>query len=157
MLSLLGLPAHPLVVHAAVVLLPLSAIGLVLVAVNPRWRRAYAPLVLVLSLISTVAIYWAQSSGEELEENVERTELVHEHTEKGETVLPWAIAIDAVAIALVASRKYDKLNGRNATIGLTVLAVLVAAGGSWQLYQVGHSGAKAVWHDTNEENEGNEG
>ena len=31
------------------------------------------------------------------------------------------------------------------------LAVLVAAGGSWQLYEVGHSGAKAVWNDVTEE------
>jgi hypothetical protein len=150
-LSLLGLPAHPLVVHAAVVLLPLSAVGVVACAAVPRWRRAYAPIVLALSLVSTVAIYWAQSSGEELEERVDRSELVEEHTEKGESVLPWAIAIDVVAIALVASRKYDKLNGRNATIGLTALAVLVAAGGSWQLYEVGHSGAKAVWDEVKEE------
>ena len=105
----------------------------------------------ILPLLSTVAIYWAQSSGQELEENVDRNELVHEHTEKGDRVLPWAIAIDAVAIAVVASRKYDKLNGRNATIALTVLAALAAGGGSWSIYQAGHSGAKSVWDDVKEE------
>ena len=33
--DLFGIPAHPLVVHAAVVLLPLAAIGTVIVAAIP--------------------------------------------------------------------------------------------------------------------------
>lgn len=36
------LPFHPLVVHAVVVLLPMSALGLLLLLVVRRWRRAYA-------------------------------------------------------------------------------------------------------------------
>jgi hypothetical protein len=36
-----GLPVHPLVVHAAVVLLPLSAIGLVTIILVPRWRASF--------------------------------------------------------------------------------------------------------------------
>jgi hypothetical protein len=39
--NLIGLSAHPLVVHAAVVLLPIAAIATV-VAV-PRWRGPHAP------------------------------------------------------------------------------------------------------------------
>ena len=45
--NLFGLPAHPLVVHAAVVLLPMAAIATVVVAAVPRWRRPYAPLAFV--------------------------------------------------------------------------------------------------------------
>ncbi len=37
--SLFGLPAHPLVVHAAVVLLPLAAIATILTAAIPASRR----------------------------------------------------------------------------------------------------------------------
>ncbi|GAA4243047.1 DUF2231 domain-containing protein [Dactylosporangium darangshiense] len=32
-----GLPVHPLVVHAAVALLPLAAIGVIAIAVRPAW------------------------------------------------------------------------------------------------------------------------
>ena len=36
-----GLPVHPLVVHAVVVLLPLATLGLIAIAVRPAWRRTY--------------------------------------------------------------------------------------------------------------------
>lgn len=49
-----GLPVHPLVVHAVVVLLPLAIVGTILVAVRPTWRRAYGPLVVVASALSVV-------------------------------------------------------------------------------------------------------
>ena len=35
-----GIPVHPLVVHAAVVLVPLAALGLVVMAVWPRFSRS---------------------------------------------------------------------------------------------------------------------
>src|SRR5512145_515321 len=37
-MEITGLPLHPLVVHAAVTLIPLSAVGAVALAVVPRWR-----------------------------------------------------------------------------------------------------------------------
>lgn len=40
--ELFGLPAHPLVVHAAVVLLPLAAVATLVCAAVPRARRSYA-------------------------------------------------------------------------------------------------------------------
>jgi hypothetical protein len=36
-----GLPAHPLLVHAAVVLVPLAAVALVTTGWRETWRRAY--------------------------------------------------------------------------------------------------------------------
>jgi len=36
-----GLPLHPLLVHAVVVLLPLAAVGSIIIAVVPKWRRRY--------------------------------------------------------------------------------------------------------------------
>ena len=103
--SLFGLPAHPLIVHAAVVLLPIAAIGLIVVAAIPRARKLYAPIVLGLALVATVAVGLAQQSGESLKGDVKKTELVEEHAEQGETVLPWAIAVTVVS-ALVAAEPY---------------------------------------------------
>ena len=37
---------------------------------------------------------------------------------------------------------------RPVTLALGALAVVFALGGSVQVYRVGHSGAKAVWHST---------
>ncbi|MCW2828706.1 MAG: hypothetical protein JWQ67_2322, partial [Marmoricola sp.] len=39
-----GIPLHPLVVHAVVVLLPLAILGTIAIAVRPGWRGKYGPL-----------------------------------------------------------------------------------------------------------------
>lgn len=153
--ELFGLPAHPLVVHAAVVLLPLAAIATLVCAALPRARRHYAPVALALALASTLAVGLAQGSGEELEEQVDETELVEEHTEKGEQVLPWAIAVAVVAAAVTAlpqvERRRPTLAGKPVTAAVVAIALVVGVGATWTVVDVGHSGAKATWDDVGAE------
>jgi hypothetical protein len=153
--SLFGLPAHPLVVHAAVVLLPMAAIGGVLVAAVARWRRPYAALVLVVALGATAAVWLAQQSGESLEERVDESELVEEHAELAEQLLPWAAAVAVAAAAVVA---VDRLKGQRpllastkATALLVAVTLVTGVGATWTVAEVGHSGAKATWDDLPEE------
>lgn len=61
-----GLPLHPLVVHAAVVLIPLSAVGLVLLAVRRSWRRTLGGWVVLLTAAAVMATWLAKESGERL-------------------------------------------------------------------------------------------
>lgn len=149
--ELFGLPAHPLVVHAAVVLLPLAAVATLVCAVVPRARRAYAPVALGLALVATVAVGLAQGSGEELEEKVDETELVEEHTEQGESVLPWAIAVTIAATAVTAAPAVERprptLSTRTVTAVVVALSLVAGAGATWTVIEVGHSGAKATWDD----------
>ena len=160
--SLFGLPAHPLVVHAVVVLLPLAAVGLVVTAALPRSRRFYAPLVFAAAVASTVGVGMAQGSGQALEEQVDETHLVHEHTEQGEKVLPWAIAVLVVSGAvvgadLVARRSPNgSPNGvpKALTASLVAAALIAGAGATWTVIDVGHSGAKATWNDVSSESAG---
>lgn len=145
--TLFGLPAHPLVVHAAVVLLPIAAVTSVLVAAIPKARRRYGPLVLGVALAGTIAVVVAQQSGESLEDRGADTSLVREHTEKGETVLPWAIALTLVAGAVVlvqpARRQFRRLAARAVTAVLLAAAVVAATGATWTVVvNVGHSGAE---------------
>jgi hypothetical protein len=153
--ELFGLPAHPLVVHAAVVLLPLAAIAMIVCAAVPRARRHYAPVALGLAIMATVAVGLAQGSGEALEERVDETELVEEHTEQGEQVLPWAIAV-TIAAALVAAapfvmRRRPTIPGRAVTATLVVVSLACGVGATWTVIEVGHSGAKATWNDVGQE------
>lgn len=78
--TLFGLPAHPLVVHAAVVLLPLAAILTIVVAVWPKARRPYGAVAVGMALVSTIAVALASGSGEQLEEQVKETALVRAHS-----------------------------------------------------------------------------
>ena len=149
--TLFGLPAHPLIVHAAVVLLPIAAIGLIVVAAIPRARKPYVPIVLGLALVATIAVGLAQQSGESLEGDVKETALVEEHTEQGETVLPWAIAVTVMS-ALVAAEPYvrnrfDKPSPRVVTAVLVGASLIVGLGATYTVIDVGHSGAKSVWND----------
>ncbi|MPV39164.1 DUF2231 domain-containing protein, partial [Georgenia subflava] len=59
-----GLPLHPLVVHAVVVLLPLAAAGAVAIAVIPPWRRRFGVLVALVATAGTAMVPVATRSGE---------------------------------------------------------------------------------------------
>jgi Na+-transporting methylmalonyl-CoA/oxaloacetate decarboxylase beta subunit len=59
-----GLPLHPLTVHAASVLIPLSAIALVLLVFVPKWRKAYLPLTVGALGVSVALAFAAKESGE---------------------------------------------------------------------------------------------
>jgi uncharacterized membrane protein len=152
--ELFGLPAHPLLVHAAVVLLPLAALATIVVAVVPKTRRHYAPVALVLAIAALGAVGLAQGSGEEFEEEVTETELVEEHTEQGESVLPWAIALVVVAAGVTAvdplADRYPDANltGRTVSVVLVIVTLVVAVGATWAVIDVGHSGAKATWDES---------
>jgi hypothetical protein len=149
--KLFGLPAHPLVVHAAVVLLPLAAVGTVVCAALPRARRRYAPLVLAVALAATLSVGLAQGSGEALEEQVDDTKLVKAHTADGEHVLPWAIGVVVVASAVTAmpllARRRPSLNRDSVTAVVVAVSLIAGAGALWTVIDVGHSGAKATWDD----------
>jgi uncharacterized membrane protein len=65
-----GVPVHPLVVHAVVVLLPLACLGTLAIAVRPAWRERYGLLVVACAAAATALMPVATSSGEALEHRV---------------------------------------------------------------------------------------
>jgi hypothetical protein len=153
--ELFGLPAHPLVVHAAVVLLPLAAVATLVCAAMPSARRHYAPVALAVAVAAMLAVGLAQVSGESLEEQVDETELVEEHAGQGERVLPWAIGVVVVAGGVTAipllTRRRPAVSAKHVTAVVVAASLLVGAGAIWTVAEVGHSGAKATWDDVGTE------
>lgn len=143
-----GIPLHPLVVHAVVVLLPLATLGTIAIALRPRWRRPYGPLVVGAALVATVLCPVATSSGEALEKRVGDP---GEHASLGDTLVWFALALLVLSALLVyLQRRSDGEGG--ATRGraiqvVVVLAVIAALGSGVQVYRVGDSGARAAWGD----------
>lgn len=150
--ELFGLPAHPLIVHAAVVLLPLAAVATLAVAFLPRFRRHFAPIVLGLAVVAAISVNLAQGSGDSLEDRIDETRLLDEHTDKGEGVQPWAIAVVVVAGAVTAAAflrdRLTQLPAVAVTAVLVVGALVAGIGATWTIIDAGHSGAKSVWNDT---------
>jgi uncharacterized membrane protein len=157
--KLFDLPAHPLLVHIPVVLVPLALI-VTLVAFVPRTRRFAAPAAAALALAGGIGVVLATGSGEALEERVDESQRVEEHAEQGQAAEGPAIAFGVVAAAAAATtevvrRRSGSADARRARSGgrlaAGALAVAAVAGGvaTTAVVQAGHSGADAVWHDPN--------
>lgn len=144
-----GLPVHPLVVHAVVVLLPLAALGTIAICVVPRWRAAYGPVVTAFAVASVALLPVATSSGEALERRVGDP---GRHAALGDQLIWFAIPLAVLALALTYLAR-RRAAGRPAPgphwlpTGVAVLAVVAALATAVQVYRVGDSGAKAVWSD----------
>ncbi len=144
-----GLPLHPLVVHAVVVLLPLAVLGTIAIAVRPAWRLRFGPLVVAVAAVGTVLTPVASSSGEALEEQVGSP---GEHAELGEQLIWFAVPLLALSLALVLLERRraqgKSLPGPDSLrVVVAGLAVVVALASAVQVYRVGDSGARAVWDD----------
>lgn len=145
-----GIPVHPLVVHAVVVLIPLTIVGTIVIAVVPRWRVTYGVPLVVIGAIATICVPIAIESGEALEERVGGPGKAHE--EAGEAMIVYSLALLMLLAALVflswrnartaASSNSSSPIVVNVVAGLAVAAALAA---SYGVYHVGDTGAKAVW------------
>ena len=161
-----GLPLHPLIVHAVVVLLPMAALGSVLIAVWPAVRPRWAWPVVVLTAIAVVTIPLATSTGEGLEHNLPRTPALALHAELGDQLLVFAapLLVCVFALAFLDRRRRGGVTparaagpgtvaapvaaSRRTSIGVVVLAVLTVALSvvcAVQVFRIGDSGARAVW------------
>ena len=78
---IMGLPLHPLIIHAVVVLVPLSALGVIFLLVFPRLAPNFSLLILILLIASTVAGFIAENSGQALSN---RVGYPGDHAEQGE-------------------------------------------------------------------------
>ncbi|MCO5968647.1 DUF2231 domain-containing protein [Actinoallomurus soli] len=148
--TIMGLPAHPLVIHAVVVLIPLAALGAIVVAVWPAARERYASLALGVATVALLSVPLATHTGELLEDHVKRTALVERHTEMADGLLPFAALLWLGLAALVFMRWYaarqDMRFARYLTVAAAVVAVVGAVASGVQVVRIGHSGASAAWH-----------
>jgi len=148
--TVLGLPVHPLVVHAVVVLVPLSALGVVAISLVPRWRERYGVLVLLLSTAALVMVPVATRSGERLEERIDAGGVVarqiEDHQEVADLVLWPTIAMWVLAGLLVLLTRRRRAGTAAALVaGLAVVAALLAGA---TVVRAGHLGSTAVWSCT---------
>jgi uncharacterized membrane protein len=158
-----GLPLHPLIVHFAVVLLLIAALGSVLTAVWPAVRRRFGWLAVAAAVIGTVLVPFTTSSGDNLATRLPANDLITQHEELGNQMIWWALGLTVAVGALMvvhtrATRKAKVAVGAEvdtapqpnkapavAMIVLAVLTVGAAVGTGIHVYRVGDAGARAVW------------
>ncbi|CAN5615201.1 hypothetical protein BH23ACT6_BH23ACT6_15230 [soil metagenome] len=146
-----GLPLHPLLVHAAVVLLAANGGALILAVVLPRFRRWLSWGLPVLGVVTGVTAWLTKSEGEELLGSREVSGALADHTNWGgwagvvgivlgiTTVVYWVTWLGPVTSHLPWLAKPP------ARVVVAVLAVGVAVAAIILDVLAGHSGATSVW------------
>ena len=138
-----GLPAHPLFIHIVVVLLPLSAIGMIALVLIPQFRgRVQKYFVAGGVLISVVGAFVARESGQAL---AEVRGVANEHQDWGNRTFYLAIALVVISTLWLWLDTKPKSVART-VIGIMVVLVSLAAIISTVL--TGDSGAKQVWENS---------
>jgi hypothetical protein len=148
-----GLPAHILLVHVVVIVIPLAAFLTIVSAVWPSARRRLGVITPLTALVGLVFVPITTSAGEWLERRVQETALVRKHVQLGDSLLPWAIGLFVLSTALWLL-DFSRVRGWHipaaaraswVRVTLSVVVVVVAVIAVVQVYRIGDSGAKAAW------------
>ncbi|MEV0297726.1 DUF2231 domain-containing protein [Nocardia sp. NPDC050710] len=143
-----GLPAHVLLVHAIVVLVPLTAALLVLSALWPAVRRRLIWLVTALAAVTVALTPVTADAGQTFAERFGPSEALRTHTELGDTMTYFVVPLLLVTALLIVVHLREQ-RGRSVNrlfaVGLAVLTIAASVAATVQVYRVGDSGARAVW------------
>lgn len=157
--KIFDLPAHPLFVHAPLVLAPLACLGAIAMALRPVWRATYRWHLVIATGVVLVAAQLAMGSGEELTEALEVDQLVEKHQGLAETTRIWLLLWFLTAAGAVAHRFWMARQGADSTNpvvtkgqliqhALAALGVVAAIVATIWMFRTGHEGARIVWEGT---------
>jgi hypothetical protein len=156
--TILEVPAHALLVHAAVVFVPLLAAAALAYALVPALRDRVGWATALLCVVAPFAAWFATLSGNRLREMLvarnyppEILDQVSTHRAFGDRTLWFAVALAAVSVCQVlltrggARRHAVPRLGRWADRVFGALVVALSIGTAYYVFKTGDSGAKAVW------------
>jgi uncharacterized membrane protein len=159
--KLFGLPAHPLLVHIPVVLIPLAGLIALVMAFRPAWLDRFGWGLVGLTGVGMIGAILAAGSGDGLSglQNKAETAAREDHFNLGQTAEVLAIVFFCVVLVIVGLRWWAKRKGADSgpwgfarsKAGAVIAAVLlVAAAGAatGTMAAAGHQGAKLAWCQT---------
>ena len=149
-----GLPVHALVLHAAVVFIPLLALAAIAYAIVPRWRSQVWWAALLLALVAPVVGFVTRESGLQLYARViargispAGRRILDNHMHFGTLTMWFTIALGVMTFIMVVATVRGPGNRlpRAADVGLAVIVVVLAGITGYYVFRTGDSGATAVW------------
>ena len=145
MTTFAGLPAHALLVHAIVVLTPLTALLGILCAFWPAARRRFVWLVLALATVNLVLTPLTVQAGEWLyNRESSHSAILETHEERGETMIYFSVALLVMAVVHIRASRTDTPQKAAAAV-VAVVAVVVGVSSIVQVVRIGHTGTEAKW------------
>ncbi len=156
-MKLFGLPAHPLLVHLPIVLVPFTSLAVIwFVALRSKvttLRATSYRSICILTFFSACAVLAAGQSGESLQHSLPANPNIRSHADLGDTMKPLSLALFLVVLIFaIATNKREK--GSNSSMikiaarTFAVLALTLSIVTTYWVVRVGHSGAKATWSKT---------
>jgi hypothetical protein len=155
-----GLPLHALVIHAAVVFVPLAGLFAILFAVLPKWRYLTRWPTAALTLIALGSVWIARISGMALatDRQLDQLAAVQKHQDRG-VQLSLLMILFAVVVAVAVwglSGPSGFASGRGGQVApvatldkvLPVVVVLAALLVLVWVFLTGDAGTRAVWLPT---------
>ena len=151
MTTLWGLPAHALLVHAIVVLAPLTALLEILCGFWRAARSRLVWLVLALAGATTVLTPLTTEAGEWLKDQRRSVSpILQEHAERGDWMIYFSVALLIVALALTVLHVLEGRSDqprRAVALAVAVLALVVGVSSIVTVVRIGHTGTQSVWGD----------
>lgn len=159
--EILGVPAHPLLIHAAVVFVPLLVGFSLAYALVPFVRRFTWWIVLGLAVIAPFAAWFATISGNRLRTSLATGGIspdvlrsIDVHRDWGDKTL-WAtvgLAVLSAALIALTMRRRPAGTPSGGSTGMTVLTIVItvalavfAGFSAYYVFKTGDTGAHSVW------------
>lgn len=152
-MEILGLPLHPLIVHATVIIVPLAALGAIMISLL-RWARLrYCELVLAAAIGAPILTFITVRAGQDLfqkrfAQQPQISAALERHVAIGGSLLWWTVGLlVGVVLVYLGQRLVTKDNprGRLVLIIGSVLSIGFGVVSIVQVVRIGHAGATAVW------------
>ena len=153
--TIAGIPAHVLIIHAAVVFLPLLAVAAIFYALVPRFRTYIGWAAVLLAIGGPLVAFLARQSGQNFRARLvaqgapaDFVAKIDKHQGYGDRTFWLSLGLGVFTLLLVALT----LRGRRvstwvtAVLGVVVIGLAVATG--IYVFLTGDSGAHTVWDGT---------
>jgi hypothetical protein len=159
-----GIPAHPLLIHIPVILVPLLILSVIVFGFVPRLRNRLDWAVAGLGVVAPISCVLARQSGIAFFGRLEREKAVstedvskiNTHESFGTRTMIIAIVLGVVALALVAVHLQRTRAAASAgtssgsghtvvTLALSVVGLAVGIAAGYYVFKTGDTGAHIVW------------
>ena len=156
-----GLPAHPLIVHLPVILIPVTIVAAVVFMAKPEWLTRWGIALSVVSVVAMSSVFLALQSGAALRGALklegQAANYISEHSQAAHILAIVYVLFTATLIVAFAARRIssgrptglaivDRLLSPPAMFtALRVTVVVLALIAGFFTFRVGDLGAKAVW------------
>jgi hypothetical protein len=154
--KVLGIPAHPLILHAAVIFIPLLVLGAIVYPLLPRVRGRIDWAVTALAVIAPLAALFTKLSGDAFRARLVKDRVsaqivskVDAHRALGTATVYWTTGLAVVTLVVLfymwrARRANQTVPGSMwIASGVVMIALSIVTG--YYVFRTGDTGAHVAW------------